>query len=193
VAIIKPPTAKEIDKLTRPVALELGKLCIAWNRLHEKLSNLFESIVDTKTREVPKAIWHSSKSDLAQREMILAASGERFKRDAIKRTDIACLIGQIGALSNGRNDAIHAPFGAITDTQGTKIVALGFPISMSNRSIKLQNKDLAEDFKRQRIRIDQFAKLTKTLCLALHPSGRFPWPHKHPLLSKARKTRSNAR
>src|SRR6202035_2579226 len=73
----------------RPLALELGWLLYEWNRLHESLAEIFAAVLcPNESAVVALAVWHSARSDLAQREMLLAAVIATLteKLDALKQS-----------------------------------------------------------------------------------------------------------
>lgn len=103
-----------------PYVAALGQLALAWNDLHEALAGLFWTVMNAPPRAgdmvnyTPIHVWHSLRSDLAQREILKAVvehsntnwSGERYKWFA---EDILWLLKKIMELSIARNDAIHSP------------------------------------------------------------------------------------
>jgi hypothetical protein len=103
-----------------PYVSALGQLALAWNDLHEALAGLFWTVMSPPLHEgveinhVPIHVWHSLRSDLAQREMLRAAvehpnanwSGERYKWFA---EDVVWILKKVMELSTARNDAIHSP------------------------------------------------------------------------------------
>jgi len=102
----------------RPYVTALGQLALAWNDLQESLGALFWTVMMERPPQpgdmifrAPLWIWHSLRSDLAQREMLRAAvnhsNSDWGRSDFLK--DINWLIKAATDLSHARNDAIHSP------------------------------------------------------------------------------------
>jgi hypothetical protein len=78
------------ERVLRPSAVEIDKLVIAWTGLHTSLCNIFSLVVDQTLMGVAHAIWHSTTSDRAQRQMLSAALNRAMLPDANKRATTAC-------------------------------------------------------------------------------------------------------
>ena len=92
------------------VASAIGKVTLAWNKLQESLAFLFASILRHR-EEAALAVWHSQKSDLAQRDMIRAATlanANELRSDVMG--EIKWLLDRADSLSSCRNDTIHTHF-----------------------------------------------------------------------------------
>ena len=75
----------EIEKdYLEPYYISLGKLVVAWNRLHDVMCRLFQVIEDPTglASIVPLAVWNAVTSDRTQREMLRAATLARFASDS---------------------------------------------------------------------------------------------------------------
>jgi hypothetical protein len=123
-AIINPPLPDRIEKVFAPHAREVGKLVASWNQLQERLDELFSVIVRKDHPGIALAIWYSTRSDLAQRQMLrasseAAAAAGLFPEQA-KKEDIKWLLDRTNELAQQRNDAIHAPVAFFTDQDGTR-------------------------------------------------------------------------
>jgi hypothetical protein len=73
-AILSPPLPDRIEKVFAPYAREVGNLVASWNQLHERLGELFSVIVRKDQPGIALAIWYSTRSDLAQRQMLRASA-----------------------------------------------------------------------------------------------------------------------
>jgi hypothetical protein len=111
--IARRPSSQQIEKAFAPYALEIGQLARAWNALHDTLGRIFSQIVSPGNYNISGAIWYSTPSDAAQRKMLKAAylawGAIDTKTHPRAKEDIKWLIGQVQALADQRNDAIHAP------------------------------------------------------------------------------------
>jgi len=56
-----------------PYVAAVGRLNYAWNNLHETLSKLFVAIASPTLPNIILSVWHSTRSDRGQRDMLLAA------------------------------------------------------------------------------------------------------------------------
>jgi hypothetical protein len=97
----------------RPYALAIGQAALAWNDLHERLSLLFEQVLDMPLNNAAHKIWHSSIQDRASRNMLKAALDDidyRWPRGFPKaHEDIEWVLGKTESLEHERNDIIHVP------------------------------------------------------------------------------------
>ena len=137
-----------------PYVAALGQLALAWNDLHEGLAGLFWTIMSAPPREgdiidyAPIHVWHSLRSDLAQREMLRAVvthpnlnwSGERYKWFT---EDVIWLLKRVMELSNARNDAIHSPLFLNPSASSDSERLAPFEWTFNPRAIGLANPDYA--------------------------------------------------
>jgi hypothetical protein len=98
----------------------LGKLVLEWGRLHEELAGIFQVVTKCEFW-LAQPMWHTIKSDLAQRELLLAALRATVNRFEVLRPDLPdrykikvyeemiWAITRINEFSHKRNDLIHAP------------------------------------------------------------------------------------
>ena len=90
----------------------VGKVVHAWNGLQEQLAILFCRVTNM-SNEMGLSIWHSMKSDRAQRQMLraaLRAVDEDWEAKYPRgRDDIAWLLSNADSIAEGRNNVIHAP------------------------------------------------------------------------------------
>lgn len=128
----------------RPYATAIGEMALAWNDLHETLKELFWAALGIDNGVITYAVWYSSKSDRAQRDMLRGlattpAIGNRLSK-AIK-PEVLWVLGRADALEDLRNDVFHSPFftsesGAVTPNWS----------SGHQRAKKLYDKDLLKEF-----------------------------------------------
>jgi hypothetical protein len=139
----------------------------SWANLHEFLASIL-----AKTLECNKAIafgmWHSIKSDLAQREMLAAAlktkirllanEGEKAKRlgkpeistqkydEAKLFSEYLWAVNEITSFSHKRNDLIHSPIvffhGGLDATTATEFEAIVSDMHGNPRAAKYKDKEL---------------------------------------------------
>jgi hypothetical protein len=147
-ATISRPSPDRIEKVVEPYVREVGKLVASWNTLHERLGELFSAVLNTGHPGIGSAIWYSTQSDRAQREMLRAATEAAAAEGRLAqqtRDEIKWLLDRANELANERNDAIHAPVALFTDQDGTKLMTeyiFGNP-----RASNLRGKDLPEEFR----------------------------------------------
>ena len=105
------------DKALLSHAAALGQLALAWNGLHEMMAFLFCSVMGAGVSNQYLAIWHSIKSDRAQRDLLTAAvqSDPRGAYPMGYVEDITWLCRQATSLEDARNDALHSPIWAYQD------------------------------------------------------------------------------
>ncbi len=96
-----------------PYARSIGQAVMAWNDLHTRLAFLFETVIGRPIHNVAYAIWHSSTSDRACREMLKAVLyevGLRWPQGYPEATDdIKWILDRAQSLEDTRNDIIHSP------------------------------------------------------------------------------------
>jgi hypothetical protein len=140
-------TPKQQTKKFKPYATEIGNVIFAWNRLQEELALLFWWFCERRTDEAMLAIWHSVHSDRYQRAMlralIQAIDSRAFGNRPKAKEDILWLLGKADYYSNGRNDAVHAPYDfAKTSHEVQPSHALQNP-----KALNLKDKNLIDEFK----------------------------------------------
>jgi hypothetical protein len=131
-------------KAFRPYAIKLGELVFVWNELHHNLSVLFELVVQSPSRKMGMAIWHSTDSDFAQRKMLRAATERASQLTTSQRDDILWALNRIDeSLRHDRNDALHSPFAFLSDVPDmTGLLTVPHPSSDSPRAKSLRAKGL---------------------------------------------------
>jgi hypothetical protein len=167
---------QDFDALFQPYATDIGFLIFAWNNLHEELARLFCVVTQSPDSTIPLAIWHSTQSDRARRQMLKEATKLAFanslKDQQQYQSPIKWLLDQCDTLEEDRNNAVHAPLTYFLAKSGPEFagaIKLGNP-----RALKLAGKRLSIELKWHRHRIDVLAYYAENL----HPSLR----HKSKLL-----------
>lgn len=91
----------------------LGRMLLIWNDLQVALGGIFWALTRIPNGLIPGAIWHSLKSDRAQRDM----TRDLARLNAIGHVvppplqeSITWLCGRLDALENHRNHLAHTPF-----------------------------------------------------------------------------------
>jgi hypothetical protein len=140
-------TQRARQRIFRPYEQAIGHVSVEWNRLQEHLGIIFARMFLTVSI-VPRAIWHSTQSDRAQREMLRAALDAAAVEHLFGRNqaveDIKWLLNEAHKLAERRNNALHAPYVIIADDQGTRFAPMDF--SGNPRAAKLVKKDLLIEF-----------------------------------------------
>lgn len=113
-------TPNQLKKIFAPYGAALGYVAVTWNQLQDQLACLFSTIfVPVEERSVARnstyyrmamAVWHSSVSDHAQREMLRKVIAEAKSITTEQCKAIEKALNEIDAsLRHRRNSAIHAP------------------------------------------------------------------------------------
>ncbi len=130
------------DDRFRAYATGIGEVILAWNDLHETLSSLFWVTLGIPNGLIPAAVWYSSKSDLAQRDMLEAALkvkaiGHPLETRDTFRKEIIWLVSEINKIADKRNDFVHSPVILLSTNEPTPAHHLGH-----KRAKKLSKKNL---------------------------------------------------
>jgi hypothetical protein len=152
----------------RPYALAIGQSTLAWNDLHERLSEIFNDILfalglNTPDNTYALAIWNSSTSDRAKRKMLDALSNSLYEGCFVRKrllyfpkgrveqlqTAIKYILKEANSLEDARNNAIHAPLHStegIDDEPGQVIVE---PMDYlgNQRAQRMVGKNLLAEYK----------------------------------------------
>jgi hypothetical protein len=165
-----------------PYITALGKVAHAWNHLQEELGKLFCEITEL-SYAMGTAVWHSSKSDRAQRDMLEAAlfvraSDEEWAENFPKAVDdIRWLLHRTNGVADQRNDAIHAPCSLGIDGHELEIMPIVF--FGNPRAKKLRGKDIMSEFAWYEKSADTLKAFTREIESALmEPRAPYPWPEK---------------
>ena len=167
----------------RPYVTALGQLALAWNGLHETLCLLFCTAMGGGAVNQFLAIWHALKNDRAQRDVLSASVTSNFMSAVPTKyvSDVTWLCKMADVLEEERNNALHAPLWAPSDsTKVEPYTALGHV-----RAKKLANKDTLFEFRWCRDRANALAIFAAQIDEALVSFGagkmrswpeRPPWP-----------------
>lgn len=156
VIYIKALTAAQRRKSSvdeRRLYLELGKLVRKWAVLQEQLAGIFQQATECPPHQA-NAMWHSLKSDLVQRQMLVAALKSAidlhrpWKDDPKKQNKVRIFgeyvwaINEVTNFSHGRNDLIHSPITFYLASGATEFEAIVSDQYGNPRAEKLKNKEL---------------------------------------------------
>ena len=121
-------------------AKAIGRATLAWNDLHISIGSIFWALTKIPNGSAPGAIWHSLKSDRAQRDMTL----ELAMLDAMGYTisdklsiEIKWLLDRCTSLEDTRNNLLHSPF-IFNDGE-----VIPFHLGQHKRALKLHGRDLS--------------------------------------------------
>lgn len=172
---IKHLTRAQKRKLYAPYWAAIGELATTWNQLHDKLSDLFWTVLGSPIGAVPLAVWHSTPSDFAQRKMLRAATEARFNKASKERVELIWLLDVIDkSLTLKRNDALHAPLYIVTRPHGTNIEP-GYP-EFHPRSKSLSGKDVLDEYAWYIDYCTTLVKYSSQLSAAMNYPQQFAWP-----------------
>jgi len=176
----RPISAKKLDAAFAPLALEIGQLNRAWNRLHENLGKIFAAILNRNVATVPLAVWYSVTNDRSQRLMLSAASKAFFAFDTAThpkaKDDIKWLLKECDALAGQRNTAIHAPL-ILTRQDGSKDIKIASEYFFGNPlAASLKDKNLFDEMLWYRARAEILQN--HALSIWMHFGQRESWPEK---------------
>jgi hypothetical protein len=169
----------------------VGMVAHAWNRLHEKLGQLFVRIVEAPNSKIASAIWYAPFSDRNQRELLAAAieacNDEFWKRlPRTAKADLKSLLTKINTLGFKRDDAVHAP--VLFDDAGTPVIVADF-LSGHRRAKNLVGKDLLVEFDYLKRYAEALTDCAEQFTEALSAENA-PWPNIPPAPDrKAKKSR----
>jgi hypothetical protein len=138
---------REQERQFKPLAVEIGWIAYEWNRLQETFAELFIDVLGSDPAIALK-VWHSLRSDLAQREMLRAAVDHKAATATPEFkpiwAEILWLIKEATDLSMKRNDALHVPFVFITHPDKIEVLPLYF---LGNpKAKKLATREVLKEF-----------------------------------------------
>lgn len=167
----------DVGKAFNEYALALGTVVHSSSNFQETLSRLYWHLVGGDLR-VSNAVWHSSISDKAQREMLRAAldaKPEHFweKRLPKARKELGWLITEADKVANQRNNAVHAP--CLFSYEAGEVISV--PFTLNRRAANLKNKKLIKEYE---LYADILGKLNTFALMAAVALGNNsePWPDK---------------
>jgi hypothetical protein len=152
-----------------PVAAEIGFLLREWNWLHEKLGDLFCTIIADTHPKVSRAIWYSVPNDRNQRGMLKAAASIAFSHDTPIFQEIDWLLEQTRLTGTQRDDAAHSPYSVVI---GEPMEVIAYHFHGHPRAKNLKSKELLSEFKRYR---------EKTVILSRYATALETYVSKHRL------------
>jgi len=173
-------------------ALALGQVAYTWNYLQDELGQLFVVVTGMDDRTA-LSVWYSSDNDRVQRNMlkaaILASNKDRWlPRFQTARDDMLWLVHQANALSDQRNNAIHAPTTMVTMHAGREMVAsISAYINGHPRARRLWGKRLLTEFSWCAQTADTLSAFTRQATQALR-NELMPWPDRPALPARGQKT-----
>jgi hypothetical protein len=183
------PTDEEMDAALERYAAAVGKVAAAWNYLHEKLGQLFVTLLEAPDRNVSAAVWHSSYNDRAQRDMLRAVlntmQGNSWLRFPSLKPDILWLLDCTNALSAGRDDVVHAPVSLSIEDKKAEMIAAAY--AGGHRRVKnLKGKNLLTQFDWIEWRAITLARFAHKVEFALTVPD-VPWPERPVLPDRTQK------
>jgi hypothetical protein len=171
---------REQERQFKPLALEIGWVAYEWNRLQETLAELFSDAMGTDS-QIALKLWHSQRSDLAQREMLRAAAEHRT---AVASTElklvwdaILWVTNEATKLSGKRNDALHVPFVFVTHADKIEVLPLFFFGNQKARKLAA-SRDLLKEFEWYKNSLAVLADYAMSLHYAISAPEHFPLPHR---------------
>jgi hypothetical protein len=185
------------EKKFRPYAQRIGQVTMAFNDLHEKLGELYCSVVGGPW-ERAAAVWSSNMIDRAKRNMLLAAVTKLTEDETSHYPtlfeDVKWLLDASERLEDRRNNAVHAPLvwtrwfslaGIIDSAMGKpdKVIdgVIQPNVSLFNaRAAKLLPKahDLLQEFRLCHATALLLRNFAFELALAIGGPEHFAWPDK---------------
>ncbi len=132
---------------------EFGRLVRRWSWLHEQLVGVFRLATATHNT-IADAIWHSSKSDAAQRDMLVAALNASIRELKFLPIDdhnefqqrvfseYIWIAKEIDEKSHHRNDLIHSPIALFFKSGAAEFEAVVTDVYSNPRAKKLADKEL---------------------------------------------------
>lgn len=184
-----------------PYVTAIGRLTLAWNSLHEAMARTFLILLaganpdpdDDRWAKVQE-MWHSVRSDLAQREMLRAVAKNPTTKEleSFPRLgeDIDWLISDVNVHSGARNDAIHSPLilvsgkNPLSTLEGRAFRIMPQYMGGNKMARRLLERELLADFRWCRDRTlvyrDFLAYVNRSLASASAPWPRRPSPPDRP-------------
>jgi len=179
-----------------PYTKAIGGLLLAWNDLHERLSELYVRTMGLQQFARSYAVWHVVRSDFTKREMLRIAlnnlpSSELKERPKIPE-EIAWILDAVNKLEGFRDDSAHTPLHYTAYQYGvfTLIEILAAPnfgvgpaqvqpdISSGNpraRRLDKSDQDMLSEYRYARDRILVLRDYALALDYAWQ-NVRLPWP-----------------
>jgi hypothetical protein len=169
----------------RRLCFELGRLVLSWALLQERLAGILQQALSCPPH-LSNSMWHSIKSDLVQRQMLVAAlksSSELlkwWKDDPEKQNKILVFgeyvraINEITKFSHGRNDLIHSPIMFYLASEATEVEAVVSDFHGNPRAEKLKDKELYQLCRWMVGFCDDMDKYISSIWQHVHKHGKLP-------------------
>lgn len=107
--------------LTDAHAAELGGVLWAANWAQSGLYEIFRALVRELHPEIARAIWHSHRSDSAQRSLLKQVAREILVPTHTVLADILWVADRVDQLSKVRNDFAHTPMVVVKTEDGFRL------------------------------------------------------------------------
>ena len=177
--IVMWPTDEEARRAFEEYCMAVGKVCHAWNYLHEKLGILFGRL-SCLDREVALNVWYSKFQDRWQRdELRRAVNALSNWPNPPAKDDVIWLIDCADAHAEDRNNAIHAPCSLYIggrDDGGTVMGAAFF--SGHPRAQNLRGRKILAEFDWCEKYTEWLTRFAVQLESAVAFPSQYPWPKK---------------
>lgn len=166
-----------------------GLIVWASNALHSKFLLIFEEILlfefnghRLTQRKLARAMWHSLRSDDAQRALLLAATKAALDTDRPLIKSLVWAINSAGRLAEFRNDVVHTPFAFIPDERRWKMMP-NIDAGPPRRVEKLERVGYSKLFKLLLGDLIQMRVYTETILVNLSSNKKYSMPHRPRLKS----------
>jgi hypothetical protein len=193
------PSDSVLNATWAPYIVSLGEVAHGWNHLQEEIGKLF-CLVSDLSNSMGMSIWHSSKSDRAQRDMLEGALSARISDEEWSEKypkavdDIRWLLCRVNGVADQRNDAIHAP--CSLGIEGDELEIMPIVFFGNPRARKLCGKDILNEFGWYVKCAGTLKAFTREIESALmEPRGLYPWPERPhlPTLEPSRRHKGQRR
>jgi hypothetical protein len=163
----------------RRFQFELGRLVQTWAVLSESLAGIFQQATECQVH-ISNSVWHSVRSDLAQREMLLAAlkascdllrgwpDDEKKKNKLLVFGEYIWAVQEITTFSHRRNDLVHSPIVFLRTGTETEYETKVESFHGNPRAQKLKDKELY-----------QYCRWLTDFCENMNKHISFIWQHVH--------------
>ena len=131
------------EATVKKYSAQVGEVIWAWNYCHAALANLFYVIVSPQNLMLGHAIWHTSQSDAAQREFLLASAKVSLAKKPRMLAKIEWAKQNADKLSVFRNDTAHLATSFSGRPSDLSLVP-SFLATAPKRLRRLENRDLEE-------------------------------------------------
>ncbi|MFT4077851.1 hypothetical protein [Rhodomicrobium sp.] len=173
----------EFNDAFRSVASEIGYLTREWNALQDSMATIFAVIMSPNNINIPLAVWNSTPSDRAQRDMLRSAvaSWRMFNSKEDHTSDeIVWLLNEVDKLSNKRNDALHAPLHILLNTDSLEFSVEPNYWNNNPRAKNLKRKNVLSEFSKYRAQAECLGQYAIHIWVYLRSSKALPQRPKLP-------------